>query len=43
MKENEWESVLLDAGAAQREEKKKKGAWKPLDYNFMVVLFDGLT
>lgn len=24
MKENEWESVLLDAGAAQREEKKKR-------------------
>lgn len=42
MKEKEWESALWDAGAAQREGK-KKGAWKPLDYNFMVVLFDGLT
>lgn len=41
MKEKEWESALLGAGAAQRKE--KKGAWKPLDYNFMVVLFDGLT
>lgn len=35
MKENEWESVLLDAGAAQREEKKKK----ELENHWIIILW----
>lgn len=34
MKEKEWENVLLDAGAAQREEKKKE-----LENHWIIILW----